>query len=332
MKPKAVYLINQSDAPDVFGPEEHNALTEAVSFILPPMEPSEVIKRHDALREIEIIFSGWGAPCFDDQLLALMPNLRAVFHAAGSVKFMISDAFWARGISLSSAGQKNAIPVAEFAVSQIIFCLKHGWQRVAQYRKNRKYDRIVPNMPGAFHSTVGLLSLGHSGRLVAERLRPLDVKIIAYDPFVSLEVASALNVDLVSLETVFSTADVVSCHTPHLPQTNQMLRREHFQSMRPGATFINTARGAVAHEPELIEVLKKRPDVFAVLDVTDPEPPAFNSPLFALANVVLTPHIAGSLGHECRRLGRMAVDEYFRYASGQPLLGEVTAHELAIKA
>ena len=332
MKPNAVYLINQADAPDVFGPDEHRDLLNEVNFLLPPMEPAEVLKQHAALRRVEVIFSGWGAPKLDEHTLALMPNLRAVFHAAGSVKFMTSDAFWARDIRISSAVQKNAIPVAEFTLSQIIFCLKHGWQRVAQYRVKKTYERNLPHMPGAYHSTVGLLSLGHTGRLVAERLRMLEVNIIAYDPFTPPSDAAALGVELVSLEKVFASADVVSCHTPLLPNTTRMLRRHHFAAMKPGATFINTARGAVVHEPELISVLKERPDLFAVLDVTDPEPAAADSPLFTMPNVVVTPHIAGSLGHECRRLGRMMIEEFQRYRRGEPLLGEVTAHELAIKA
>ena len=332
MKPNAVYLINQADAPDVYGPEEHRDLLREVQLLLPPMEPAEVLKRTDVLRHVEVIFSGWGTPRLDEATLALMPNLRAVFHSGGSVKSLVSEALWARGIRVSCAVQKNAIPVAEFALSQIIFCLKHGWQRVARTRATGIYGRHSPDMPGAYRSTVGLLSLGHTGRLVAEHLRMLDVDVIAYDPILQTHEAAGLGVKLVSLEELFASAHVVSCHTPLLPSTTHLLRHHHFITMKPGASFINTARGAVVYEPELVEVLKKRPDLFAVLDVTDPEPPPVDSPLFSLPNVVVTPHIAGSLGHECRRLGRMTIDEFRRYSRGEPLLGEVTSDELALKA
>ena len=332
MKPNAVYLINQADAPDVYGPEEHRDLLTEVSFLLPPMEPALVMQQHDALRHVEVIFSGWGPHRLDATTLALMPALRAVFHAGGSVKSIVSDALWARGIRVSCAVQKNAIPVAEFTLSQVIFCLKHGWQRVARVRATGEYGRHDPHMPGAYRSTVGLLSLGHTGRLVAERLRMLDVTIVAYDPFASSAEAADLGVKLVSLETVFATADVVSCHTPLLPSTTHMLRRSHFASMKPGATFINTARGGVVNEPELVGVLSERPDLFAVLDVTDPEPPVPGSLLLKLPNIVLTPHIAGSLGPECRRLGRMMVEEFRRWTRGEPLQGEIIPHELALKA
>jgi len=107
-----------------------------------------------------------------------------------------------------------------------------------------------------------------------------------------------------------------------------MIRGSHFAAMKPGATFINTARGAVVREDEMIEVLRDRPDLYAILDVTDPEPPVPDSPLFTLPNVVLTPHIAGSLGPECRRMGRYMVEELQRYVAGRPLKWEIS-HERA---
>jgi len=94
--------------------------------------------------------------------------------------------------------------------------------------------------------------------------------------------------------------------------------------MREGATFINTARGEVVNEAEMIEVLKARPDLTAILDVTFPEPAATDSPLRTLPNVLLTPHIAGSMGRECARMGRFAAEEISRFLVGSPLLGEIT--------
>ena len=127
-----------------------------------------------------------------------------------------------------------------------------------------------------------------------------------------------------SIEDIFAQSEVISLHTPDLPSTKGMIRGRHFEMMKPGATFINTARGAVVNEPEMIEVLGRRPDITAVLDVTDPEPPAVDSPLTKLPNVVLTPHLAGSAGRECHRLGCYMVDEFRRYLAGEPLVHRVT--------
>uniref|UniRef100_UPI0024090AAC NAD(P)-dependent oxidoreductase n=1 Tax=Atopococcus tabaci TaxID=269774 RepID=UPI0024090AAC len=90
-------------------------------------------------------------------------------------------------------------------------------------------------------------------------------------------------------------------------------------SMKTNAIFINTARGAIVREEELIEVMKKRSDLTAILDVTHPEPPAEDSPLFDLDNVVVTPHIAGSAGSETERLGAFMLEEAKRYVNGKPL-------------
>lgn len=103
-----------------------------------------------------------------------------------------------------------------------------------------------------------------------------------------------------------------------------MIQGRHFALMKPDATFLNTARGAVVDEEGMIEVLQNRPDLMAVLDVTYPEPPKPGSPLYTLPNVVLTPHIAGSLNQECRRMGRYAVEECRRYLRGEKLHWQVT--------
>ena len=96
--------------------------------------------------------------------------------------------------------------------------------------------------------------------------------------------------------------------------------------MKPYTTFINSSRGAVVRETEMTDVLQQRPDLVAVIDVTYPEPPSLDSPLFTLPNVILTPHIAGAMNTECRRLGQLMIDELERHLAGQPLrMGSATA-------
>ncbi len=328
----ALYLLDTEAFCEVFGAAEQQALAASFTFVTPgPVSALTTVAPADLAR-VEIIFSGWGVPVMDAAFLEKLPRLRTVFHAAGTVKTFVTPALWARGIRVTGAAQANAIPVAEFTLSQVIFALKHGWQRVAEVRTQRTFRKSDSTMPGICGSTVGLLSLGHTGRLVAERLRALDVRLLAYDPHVAPADTARLGVTLCSLDEIFSCADVVSCHTPLLPETTHLLRGAHFARMKPGATFINTARGAIVHEPELIAVLRARTDLCALLDVTDPEPPAPDSPLFTLPNVILTPHIAGSLGPECLRLGRMMVAEADRYRRSEPLIGEIFADQIPLLA
>jgi phosphoglycerate dehydrogenase-like enzyme len=102
--------------------------------------------------------------------------------------------------------------------------------------------------------------------------------------------------------------------------------------MQPYSTFINTSRGAVICEAEMIQVLESRPDLTAVIDVTHPEPPPPDSPLYTLPNVILTPHIAGSVDAECRRQGQYMIAELKRYLSGEPLVYGLTKEQVKIMA
>ncbi|HYD84552.1 MAG TPA: hydroxyacid dehydrogenase, partial [Opitutus sp.] len=265
-------------------------------------------------------------------LLAELPNLRAVFYAAGTIKDIVTAASWDRGIRITTAAHENAKPTAEFAFAQIILSLKRVWDRMFLLREQRQFIQRDPLARGCYGATVGLLALGKIGRLVAARLQTLDVHVIAYDPFVDSAEAARLGVRLCPIEEVFATADVVSCHLPATPKTEQMLGRTLFAQMKRGATFINTARGRVVDEPGLVAVLRERADLYAVLDVTVHEPPLPEDPLFSLRNVVLTPHIAGSIADECRRMGRMMVDEIERYLDDRPLRGEVFREQLEMMA
>ena len=324
-KPKAAYLLAPDTFDLIYGPSERQAIAERADIIGPLLTAETWAKHPEITRSVEWIFSGWGMPLMDEHFLKAFPNLQAVFYGAGTIKGFVTEAFWQRGIPVTSAYAANAIPVAEFAFAQIILSLKGMWREAAQLKKNKV--RARGHVFGAYDTTVGLISLGMIGRLVAERLKTLHVHVIAYDPFLSEEGARKLGVQLCSLEELFARADVVSCHAPLLAETTGMLGKAHFASMKQGATFINTSRGAVANEPDLIEVLSARPDLFALLDVTHPEPPVATSLLYDLPNVVLTPHIAGSLGNECHRMAQYMIDEADRLLAGSPLLYAITREQ-----
>ena len=330
-KPKSLYVLSASHRDRIYGPAERADIEQLTDVYASPQTPESVAADASVLRDAEVIFSGWGAPTLDEALLAEAPNLKAFLYGAGSVRKFVTEAFWERGIQLTSAYAANAVPVAEFTLSQILFSLKRGWHYVLKTKRDR---RRVPrdSAPGAYGSTVGLISLGMVGRCVCELLRAFDVNVIVHDPFVDASVAAKLGVRLCGLDEVFESADVVSLHTPLLDETREMIRGEHFAAMKPDAAFINTARGAVVREQEMIDVARGRPDLFFILDVTCPEPPADGSELYTLDNVVLTPHIAGSMDAECHRMGRYMVEELKRYLRGEPLKWQITREIAAILA
>ena len=325
-RPKGQFVLPTANCSKLFGLGAAEAVAELVDLVEPCQEPETVIAQCPALAEVELLFTGWGAPKLDETFLAAAPKLKVVFYGGGSIRGMVTEASWARGVRVCSAWRANAIPVAEYALAQIILALKLTWHYVRVLRRERSWEHSLP-IPGAFGSTVGIISLGEIGRGVCERLRALDVKVIAYDPFVSAAEAESLGVELVSLEDVFTRADVVSLHAPNLPETKGLIAGAHLASMKPDASFINTARGAIVRESEMIQVLQDRPDLMAVLDVTVPEPPVADSPLWEMDNVVLAPHIAGSMGNECARMGWLMVEELKRYLAGEPFQHGITAEQ-----
>jgi phosphoglycerate dehydrogenase-like enzyme len=332
---KGLFILN-SDALAVIYPQEiRDAIAEHVDISAPPQTRETIRDNLSLLQDIDFIFSGWGGPLLDESLLAAAPNLKAVFYGAGSIKGIVTDAFWERNIPITSSYGANAVPVSEYALSQILFSLKCGWQFARAIARDQSFEqarRIRREVPGAYGSTVGLVSLGVIGRRVCKLLKAFDVKVIAYDPFVSEETAKELGAEMCSLEDVFHRSDVVSIHTPWLKETEGMITGRLIASMKRYATLINTSRGAVVREDELIEVLCEREDLFAVLDVTWPEPPVPGSPLYSLPNVVLTPHIAGSVNAECARMGGYVVEELKRYLRGEPLQWRISRERAAIMA
>ena len=329
--PKALYVLDGEAYEKIYGGEERASVAELADIYAPPQTRDSVSKNPSVLSEAEVILSGWGAPAMDGAFLAAAPNLRAVLYGAGSIRRVATPALWERGVRITSARAANAAPVSEYALAAILFSLKRGWHFAFSAQRNKALPG-QGQVPGAYGSTVGLVSLGMVGRLVRERLRTFDLRVVAYDPYVTSEEARLLDVDLVSLEDLFESSEVVSLHAPLLPETERMILGSHLASMRRNATLINTSRGGVMREDEMVEVLKERPDLWAVLDVTHPEPPEPGSRLYDLPNVVLTPHIAGSLGSECQRMGRLVVDELRRYVAGEPLQHEITRERAALMA
>jgi phosphoglycerate dehydrogenase-like enzyme len=208
-------------------------------------------------------------------------------------------------------------------MAMILLSLKRMWQLARRSRDEKRYpDRNVA--AGCYGSSVGLISLGAIARTLVKKLSVCDLCVKVYDPFLTEAEAGALGVERVALDELFRTCDVVSLHTPLFEETRGMIGREHFGLMKEGATFINTARAEVVRQDEMMEIAGKRPDMQFILDVFEPEPPPKDSPVFALPNIVLTPHIAGSVGKECSRMGQYMVEELERYVRGEPLVWEVT--------
>ena len=330
---KGLYILNDAAYAIIYGEPERKEISDSVDLCAPQMTAEDVRRDLNTLKDVEVIFSGWGAPAFDDEFLDAAPNLKAVFYASGSVKRLADRGqLFDRGIKLVSSVEANAVPVAEFCLSQILFSLKLGWHFALKIREDKAWmahgDRF--QVPGCYGSTVGIISLGAISKKLLELLRPHDVKILVSSNHLTDEEAKKLNVEIASIEEIFRRADVVSLHSPR--HHEGIITGNHFRSMKTRATFLNTARGACVREAEMIDALRERTDIIALLDVTTPEPPESGSALFDLPNIVTFPHISGSMHNECRRMARYAIDEYYRFCKGEPLMHEVTKEQWKYKA
>ena len=285
----------------VYG-EGETARLAAHSDLLPG-----VFSKDDALAgrlaDVEALFSTWGMPVFTEaEIASRLPKLKALFYAAGATDAFVRP-FLARGVAVMSAWRSNAVPVAEFCQAQILLALKGYFRNV---REGRAACGRAVSGPGIFGERVALIGDGAVAHCLMDRLATsrIETVMIPSRPFERT----------VSLEEAFKTAYVVSNHLPDRDDNIACIGRVHFESMREGATFINTGRGRQIDEKALIDVFSARPDLTALLDVTYPEPPAKDSPLWTLPNVLVTAHIAGSLGDEVRRMAVSAVDDFIAFS------------------
>ncbi|MEM1165495.1 MAG: hydroxyacid dehydrogenase [Planctomycetota bacterium] len=315
---------------DVFPPAVRSRAERAARGSVAHLTPEALVSGGAGLAEVEVLLCTWGMPRLDAAVLDRLPNLRLILYAAGSISSFATSELHARGVRISTATYANSIPVAEFTVSVIHLMLKRAFAQARGVRRARSFSPMP--ITGAYGSVVGLVSVGQIGRLVAERLRMSDLRVLAYDPFLAEAEAREVGLTLVDLPEIFDRSDVVSVHTPLLDETIGLIDEALLDRLSEGAGFINTARGAVVDEAGLIRVAGRRPDLQFALDVTHPEPPAPDSPVYRLENVFLTPHIAGSMGGERARLADHMVDELERYIRTEPLAYEVDLSALAHSA
>ena len=330
---KALFILDDTIRERVYPNDLYDSIAAEVDLIAPPMDAGEARANPSVLRDMEILMSSWTCPKLDVEFLAQAPNLRAVFYGAGTIKGIESAEMWARGIRITHAAAANGISVAQFTVGQILLSLKGVWPEMARVKRDRRFLAKSRDYAGLHRSRVGLVGLGLIGRQVCELLRAFDPEIFAYDPLATEAAASELGVSLVNLETVFATSQVISLHAPWLPETEGMIDRNLLELMSPYSTLINTARGALVNEDDLISVLGSRPDLYALLDVTYPEPPSAESPLYDLPNVILTPHIAGAISaNDTRRLGEYMLAELRSYLTTGEMRWEVSRDRLSVMA
>lgn len=331
-KKTAVFLAPKENIEKVFGEEliqKAESLCRIKARHLKGTGRDEVKALLDGA---EIVLSTWGMPRMDNTVLKSAGDLKIIIYGASSVKAFVTDELFRRNITVTSAAGVNGRVVAEFCLAIITFCIKEAWSFIRFPGKTIPYFTRQKNWTGlsGFRTAIiGIIGASSVGRQVIRMLSDYPCKVMVYDPHLTTGEAEELGAEKAELNDVISEADVVSLHAPNLPELKGMISRSRLGMMKTGAWFINTARGALVDQNALIEELTNG-RINACLDVTDPEPPEENSPLLKLPNVIITPHMAGAIGNDWKRLGEYCLEELKRYCDGEPPLAPVQPEKLSI--
>lgn len=237
-----------------------------------------------------------GAFCpFSFEMMDRMPNLKTICVCRGGIENVDLDAATAHGIKVVNAAGRNANAVSDFTVGMMLACIRDLAQSNYYIRTGRADQALANagNNPDMEGKTVGLVGLGHIGRLVAKKLGGFDVNIVAYDPFVKQEDLEGTGIELVEKDELFQRADIVSVHARLSEDTFHMIGERELSLMKETAFFVNTARAGLVDYDALYAALRDRKISGAALDVFYEEPVPSDSPWLELQNVVLTGHLGG---------------------------------------
>ena len=235
----------------------------------------------------------FGGKRIKPEVLRLFPRCGAIIRSGSGTDNILVEAATELGIIVANTPEAVADPVSNHTIG-LLLAVTHRIavqdRAVRQGRWDQQRDEHRWHLRG---QTLGLVGLGHIGRLVARKLNAFDMKILAFDPVVSAEEMAEVSVEAASFEDVLSRSDFISIHCPLTSKTRHLIGEPQFRLMKSDAVLINTSRGPVVDEKALVAALQQGQIAAAGLDVTEQEPTPPDNPLLKLDNVVITPHIAG---------------------------------------
>ncbi len=303
-----------------------------------PRDPDAEAELARFAADLDILVVCHGAPFVSSEVLEGATHLTLLGELEGD-RFAYRldiEAAQRRGVRVVDTSHGSSWPAAEWALGLALVGLRNAG---ATFRLMIAHeDAFVPpaersglGYDGAELSNkrVGLIGFGHLGRRLVELLHPFHVEVRVFDPFVPRELAEPYGVDFGQLRKVLES-DVVIALVPHTASTDGMLGAEELGWLRPGCVFVNVSRGKVVDSAALVSRLQ-RGDIVACLDVFDPEPLPTDSPLRDMANVFVSPHIAGVTAESRRRFFSLMVDECLRHFDGLDPRSELTPGILRLR-
>ena len=262
-------------------------------------------------------------------------NLQIIARAGVGVDNIDLDAATEKGIMVVNSPESTSVTVAEHTMG-LILSMARKISIADKSVKDGKWEKKKFMGVELRNKTLGVIGMGRIGSQVVNRCKAFGMDAMAYDPYLPEEVAKQMGVDLTDLETVLKNSDFITIHVPLTPETKHSISKEQFELMKDTAYIVNCARGGIIDEDALYDALKNDKIGGAALDVYEDEPPAENSKLFELDNIVLTPHIAASTKEAQRDAAIIVADEIIDLFKGgtpknvlnMPRIDNVTYQEL----
>lgn len=276
-----------------------------------PSGPDALDKLINRIHDAEIVINIRSTTTFTPEVFERCPKLRLISIWGTGTDNVDLPTAKNRGVCVTNTPGVSAVAVAEHTIALIMAVAKQTVQVDQQVRQGKWPRSMVTQLRG---KTLGLIGTGAIGREVAKLGKGIGMRVIAWTFHPHGDA-----VEWVSFDEVFRQSDVLSVHVRQSPNTFGFIRREHFELMKPGAIFINTARGAIVREPDLVDSLSTGRIAGAGLDVFEKEPLQPGSPLYSLANVVLTPHAAGITPEATEAGLALAIENVFAFLAGQPM-------------
>ena len=264
----------------------------------------------------------------DALICQFAPITRRVIESLRRCKVIVRYAIGVDTIDLKAAEECGIIvcnvpdysidEVSNHVIALLLDCCKKLTYMAGQTKLgNTSYTMIEPlsRMEGR---TLGLMGFGRIARVVARKMSGFGLNIIAYDPMMDTAAAQQLNVSPVSFQELLAQSDYISIHCPLTQETHHLFDRQIFEQMKPTVIFINTARGAIVKEEDMVAFLREHEFAMAGIDVTETEPVPTDHPLLKLNNAVVTPHVAWYSVESVLSLQRKVAEEVAGVLSGQP--------------
>lgn len=287
----------------------------------------------DEIDGIDIVITGWGTPSFI-RTKALQENdsVKMIAHTAGSIGDLLDDSAYQKGIKVVSGNRIFARSVAEGTLAYILSGLRSIPDIICSMRSNTKWIKSSDvDSKRLFGKTVGIIGYGMISRDLVRLLKPFGVKVKIFSNYpMDVSFLESMNAEPANMEEVFSECSVISLHSALNRKTKGMIGKEHFELMKPGTLFINTARGAIVRQDEMIKYFAEHPENKAFLDVYTVEPLEADSLLRSLPNVYTMPHQGGPTRDLYPVIGREVVGDVLRFADGKPLQYEISREHASV--